>query len=106
VSTLNRSPEKVEKNPFRKLSRAIASEQYSKTKRLVGKVLTVVEASARDKVQREALKGLVKEAIYNLLPRSYAEMINQFTTRFEGEKIKPLGEPTVGTDCINYFPKS
>jgi len=105
VSTLSKSSVKVEKNSFRKLSNAIRSRQHATTKHLVGRVLTVVEASARDEIQREALKSLVREVVYNSIPHSYTEMINQFTTRFEGEKIKPLGEPTVGTECIDYFPK-
>jgi len=79
----------VGSSPLEQLNRVFQDESYRVTQHLEGKLLTIVDASFPDVQQREAVKSLVRNAIWdNRFPMSI--IIAQFSKMFDGRVIEAL----------------
>ena len=69
-----------------KLSKLIDSEYHKSRDYLVGRILTIIDASIADPEQRKGIKDLIKEAAYNLNADWFFQriniIINQFNEKF------------------------
>ena len=75
--------------PFERLNSAFQNESYRITQHLEGKLLTIVDASFPDREQREAVKSLVRNAIWdNRFPMSV--IIAQFSRKYAGKVIEAV----------------
>lgn len=97
----------VNKNPFWELLDQIYKVSSSRRSHLEGKLLTLVEAVARDEEQRNAFKSIVRETLWNWRDSEIRDIVCQFTEVFEGEKIENIGieENSKTGGKISYFSK-
>ena len=97
-------------NPLFSLKNKVYDVISSHKSSLLGRILTIVDASARDEEQRKAIKDLVREAVWAnpSLPESYDinEMFGQFSYKYEGKPIEKLPSFDMDKVAINWFPNS
>lgn len=87
VKSDNLSKGKEEWTPLTKLNNAFQSASYDSTRMLEGKILTIIDASFTDREQREAMKSLIRNALYdNYFPMT--QIIYQFSKKFAGTPIE------------------
>ena len=101
------SSEALKENPpIEKLRWKISEGIWQLKNHLVGKVLTIIDASTSDNKQREALKDLITQALHSEeYYTDFDSLLNQFSEKFSNGD---LGEikikyPSCPSDQ-NYFP--
>jgi len=78
-------------SPLELLTQSLWGAISRKRTHVVGKVLTIIDATTQDEEQREALKSLVKSAIYEDSLSYVNEIVSQFGKKFAG-KLTPDDE--------------
>lgn len=84
----NIDPVKREESPVEKLASVLSNEDYQRTNTRVGRILTIIDASFQDREQREAVKSLVRQALYDERTEIY-EIVNQFAKAFGKQALEP-----------------
>lgn len=99
----------VKRSPVDKLNEALNSNLYNEQQYLLGVLLTIVDASFPDREQREAVKSLVRQAVWNQ-KNDFFVIVNQFASKYG--KGKGVIEPSSLYDnerhinpTANYFPE-
>ena len=85
---------KIKFSPTIKLRDYILEYGYDERKYLLGKVLTIVDASIPDKEQRKGIKDLIHDAFYSktYFAESIEEILLDFSKKFCIEKARPSEE--------------
>ena len=87
---------KIENKPMMKLLNTLMGEQSRAQRNLEGQMLTIIDASFPDREQREAVKSLVRQAVWSGDRREIPEIICQFSEKYEKKEIEQLVIPGVG----------
>ena len=100
-------------SPCYALSDALHKNVRDNRKRLEGKLLTIIEAVARDDQQREALKSIIRNTVWETELVEIDDILKQWTKKFikEIKNIKLEEDGFLGIDLrsggtvsCNYFP--
>jgi hypothetical protein len=104
-STKSVNPETEDiKNPLWRLDTVLNSECQRFINLVQGKLLTTVEAVARDETQREALKSLIRSTLWAEYP-AMMDIVAQFSEHYEGKIIEKMMMPWGSGAVQNYFPE-
>jgi hypothetical protein len=100
---------KYKNKPLQKLLSVMSDEFYNQKKNMIGKVLTIIDAVAKDEEQRKALKDLASQMLWSEEINA-GEIFNQFGQKYDGKLIEKLDYLNEKSDSLmnnqSYFPDS
>lgn len=95
----------------RRLFYVLSERQWDAIRHIVGRVLTIIEASIQDQEQRKALKDVLQEAIYGhednseILKDILIQFFEEYAPTLMGQDEKKFWEIHNVPTSQNYFPK-